>query len=127
MKRQTARWVRKAEDDYGGAQEMAAGKPPRRDLVCFHCQQAAEKYLKALLQEFGVAVPRTHDLYELLKLLLPHNPTLATLGRGLRSLTRYAVEYRYPGQHATSRQMRSALRICQGVRHELRSRLGLAS
>jgi HEPN domain-containing protein len=30
--------------------------------VCFHCQHAAEKYLKALLQEGGLVVPRTHDL-----------------------------------------------------------------
>jgi HEPN domain-containing protein len=30
--------------------------------VCFHCQQAVEKYLKAFLKELGVAVPRIHDL-----------------------------------------------------------------
>jgi hypothetical protein len=42
-------------------------------------------------------VPRTHDLEDLLDLLLPHDPTLKPLRRGLGSLTRYAVEYRYPG------------------------------
>jgi tetratricopeptide (TPR) repeat protein len=45
--------------------------PPLRDLACFPCQQAAEKYLKALLQELGAVVPKTHDLEELLDLVLP--------------------------------------------------------
>src|SRR5262249_61642888 len=30
-----------------------------RNAVCFLCQQTAEKYLKALQQELGIAVPRT--------------------------------------------------------------------
>ena len=125
MKRQTAQWVRKAEDDWKGALDLAARKPPLRDLACFHCQQAAEKYLKALLQELGAAVPRTHDLHRLLLLLLPHDPTVRPLTRGLRSLTRYAVEYRYPSERATTKQMQSALRTAGRVRKELRVRLGL--
>jgi HEPN domain-containing protein len=59
MKLHTGPWVRKAEDDFAGASKMAAITPPLKDLVCFHCQQAVEKYLKALLQEIGIAVPRT--------------------------------------------------------------------
>jgi HEPN domain-containing protein len=51
MKRETAKWAQKAERDWEVAHKLAAEKPPPRDIVCFHCQQAAEKYLKALLQE----------------------------------------------------------------------------
>lgn len=50
MKRHTAKWVLKAEDDIESARTLAALAKPKRDVVCFHCQQAAEKYLKALLQ-----------------------------------------------------------------------------
>lgn len=125
MKRQTARWVRKAEEDWDGARALAAQKPPLRDLVCFHCQQAAEKYLKALLQEKGAAVPKTHELEDLLDLLLPHDATLAPLRRGLASLSQYAVEYRYPGSRATRRRMEAALRNATRARRELRVRLGL--
>jgi HEPN domain-containing protein len=70
-------------------------------------------------------VPRTHDLEDLLDLLLPHDATLAPLRRGLHSLTRYAVEVRYPGLRATTRRMRAALRQAERVRRELRIRLGL--
>ena len=125
MQRHTAQWVIKAEEDVGAARTLAEQTPPRRSAACFHCQQAAEKYLKALLQEFGVPVPRTHDLENLLDLLLLHDAMLASLRRGAASLTKYAVEYRYPGMHATTRQMQSALKIVEQVRQEARLRLGL--
>ena len=67
MKRETARWVRKAEEDWRGVRDLTSAQPPLRDLVCFHCQQSAEKYLKSLLQELGAPVPRTHDLVALLR------------------------------------------------------------
>ena len=126
MRRQTSRWVRKAEEDWLGARELAGRSSPLRDLACFHCQQAAEKYLKALLQEAGAAVPKTHELEDILNLLLPNDATLAPLRRALHSLTRYAVDYRYPGIRATTRQMVSALRHMERVRREMRTRLGLA-
>jgi HEPN domain-containing protein len=125
MKRQTAPWVRKAEDDLQGARQLAALKPPLRDLVCFHCQQAVEKYLKALLREHGAFVPKTHDLNGLLGLLLPQDASLAPLARGLDALTRFAVEYRYPIVRTSTRQMRASLRLAERVRTELRIRLGL--
>lgn len=127
MKRKAAMWVRKAEEDWQGARELAARRPPLRDLACFHCQQAAEKYLKALLQEVGGAAPRTHDLEELLDLLLPHDAALAPLRRALTGLSRYAIDYRYPGLRATTRRMQAALRQARCVRTELRRRLGLRS
>jgi HEPN domain-containing protein len=125
MNRQTAAWVRKANADWEGARGLAARKPPLRDLACFHCQQSAEKYLKGLLQEIGAVVPRTHDLESLLDLLLPHDRTLAPLRRILQSLTKFAVDYRYPGKGATKRGMDAAIRHAERVRREARTRLGL--
>jgi len=90
-----------------------------------NCQQPGEKYLKALLQELGLVAPRTHELEELLHLLVPHDATLAKLRRALRSLTPYAVNFRYPGVRATTRRMQAALRQSERVRTEIRARLGL--
>ena len=50
-------------------QKLARSRPPENDFVCFCCQQAAEKYLKALLVELGLTVPRTHNLEDLLGVL----------------------------------------------------------
>jgi HEPN domain-containing protein len=125
MKRLTAKWVQKAEDDILGARGLGESRPPLHDLVCFHCQQSAEKYLKALLQEWGLVPPRTHNLIDLLELLLPRDPTLRSLRRRVDPLTRYAVDFRYPDERATSRQAKSALRHAETVRIAIRARLGL--
>jgi len=125
MRRQTRPWVRKADEDLAGARALALQKPPLRDLVCFHCQQAVEKYLKALLQELSVPTPRTHDLDSLLAMLLIHDPTLAPFQRRVDALTTFAVDYRYPITRATQRQMRSALKTAERMRAEIRTRLGL--
>src|SRR5262249_49887740 len=125
MKRATREWVRKAEDDYATA--AALQETPRRlhDQVCFHCQQSAEKYLKALLEELGLSIPKTHDLDDLQKLLAVHHATLRRLKRGLVFLTDFAVDVRYPGNRSTSRQAVAALRWAGRVREACQSLLGI--
>jgi HEPN domain-containing protein len=86
--------VRKAESDYQLAVRIAQGSETFHDEQCFHCQQSAEKYLKALLEELGLPVPKTHDCEELRILLLPHHPSLRSYRRGLTFLTNYAVGVR---------------------------------
>src|SRR5436309_3142003 len=98
MKKLTREWVRKAEADRVAATTLARARTPLHDVVCFHCQQTVEKYLKALLQESGLPVTRTHDLEALLLQLLPGHPSLRSFRRGVARLTDYAVDTRYPGK-----------------------------
>jgi HEPN domain-containing protein len=95
------------------------------DGVCFHCQQCAEKYLKALLEELGVHIPKTHDLDMLQSLLTPHHSDLRSLGRGLLFLSDFAVDIRYPGARASKRQAVAALRWAEKVRAKARKLLGM--
>ena len=125
MKKMTREWVGKAEDDYQHVLKTLAGSEPFHDQVCFHCQQSAEKYLKALLEELGQAVPRTHDLEYLLALLKPHHPSLRSYKRGLSFLTGFAVGTRYPMFHATKRQSVAALRWAGRVRDACRAILNI--
>jgi HEPN domain-containing protein len=81
--------------------------------------------LKALLVELGLAVPRTHNLEDLLGMLRPHHPELYDLRRGLLFLSRFAVDVRYPGFHARRRQADAARRWAGRVRTETRRILGL--
>lgn len=101
--------------------------PPVHDGVCFHCQQCAEKYLKALLVELGLSVPKTHDLDHLLSSLRPHHPSLRSLRRGLLFLNDYAVETRYPSKWTNKRQAHAAMRWADRVRTAARSLLGIVS
>src|SRR5438132_1620206 len=101
MKKATREWVRKAEGDHRAALRLAKEKTPLHDQVCFFSQQTSEKYLKALIEELGNTIPKTHDLEKLINLLLPHYPKMRSLRRGMQSLTEFAVSTRYPGANAT--------------------------
>lgn len=69
MKSATAEWVKKAEGDFLTAgRELQARKSPNYDAICFHSQQCAEKYLKAVLQENDKHIPKIHNLVELMLL-----------------------------------------------------------
>jgi HEPN domain-containing protein len=125
MKRATREWVDKADDDYRTAEVIALSKEALHDQQCFHCQQTAEKYLKALLEELGLSIEKTHELEDLLDQLIPHHLSLRSLRRGLAFLSQFAAEVRYPGDNASKRQATSALRWAGKVRHACRDLLGL--
>ena len=107
------------------ARRLAKGKPVLNGAVCFHCQQAVEKYLKALLQDLGLPIPYIHDLVDLLAILLAKDPSLKSFQDGLAALTHFAVDIRYPGRKALIKDSRVSLKLAENVRHEIRARLGL--
>jgi HEPN domain-containing protein len=126
MKHITLEWVSKAEDDWKVAQrEFRARKSPSYDAACFHSQQCAEKYLKARLEEAGIAFAKSHNLVALLAMVLPVEPLWATLHHRLNALNSFAVAYRYPGASATKTDARDALKDCREVRRFARRAFGL--
>ena len=119
-------WIEKAEGDYATAgREMRVRKNPNYDAVCFHAQQCAEKYMKAMLLDANVSFTKTHNLIALLELLLPLDATWEILRPQLQRLNGYAVQARYPGETADRSIAREALGLCSNVRLRARSRLGL--
>ncbi len=125
MKRETREWVQKAEEDWDVAVREAALAVPPKNVVSFHCQQCAEKYLKALRHEIGLSIPKIHDLDRLWSDLVPHQPSLKGLKIACVILSRYAVDYRYPGFSTSMREMRAALRHAERMRLKARTILGL--
>jgi HEPN domain-containing protein len=89
-------WFRKAESDLRTIDLVMPAEDPPLDTVCFHAQQAAEKYLKGLLTFLGAPFPKSHDLEELLA-LLPADRPLALDLPALAELSHLAVAPRYPG------------------------------
>jgi HEPN domain-containing protein len=122
----TAEWVTKAEADVATAtRELRARRAPNYDAACFHAQQCAEKYLKARLQEAGIAFPRTHDLVTLVQLLQPPEAALLALIVDLRLLSAFGVAFRYPGATANRVMAHDAVQRCRTVRAAVRLSLGL--
>ena len=126
MKRLTREWVKKAEGDFATARrEVRARKSPNFDSARFHAQQCVEKYLKARLQEAGIAFPHTHDLESLLKLTIPIEPLWTVLSPSAKLLTQHAVKTRYPGSWVTRTQASDAVARCREIRKLVRLGLGL--
>ena len=118
-------WVEKAEGDYTVAQQSQQGQHPVHDVICFLAQQCVEKYLKAWLQEANIPFPRTHDLNELLKLIVPTIPAWQTWQAEFLALSEHAVDSRYPGKFATADDTARAMGICNEVRQIVRGQLKL--
>jgi len=126
MKPLAREWVAKAEGDFATARrELRARKLPNFDAACFHAQQCAEKYLKALLQEANLRIPRTHDLDATARPLLDPHPELSSLRTAFRALSAYAVETRYPGRDSTRALARDAVLLATRIRSVVRSCLRL--
>jgi HEPN domain-containing protein len=81
--------------------------------------------LKALLEERGIPIVKIHDLEKLLTMLRANHPGLAPLSRGMRFLTDFAVDPRYPNKTTTKRAAEAALRWMDRVRDIARTLLGI--
>jgi len=126
MKPLTPEWISKAEGDFATAQrELRARKLPNYDSACFHSQQCAEKYLKSLLQEHSISIPKLHDLLVLLDIVLPIDPSWEMYRSVLSELSLFAVHFRYPGESASREDAKRALRMCRQIRDQARRTLGL--
>ena len=89
-------WLAKARNDLLNADNNLNSVEIPSDTVCFHCQQAAEKLLKAYLAGKGQVYPITHDLFLILEKILPLNSDAERLRDSLAILMPYSVEIRYP-------------------------------
>ena len=55
-------WWTKASHDLAAGRALLAASPPPLDIAVYHCQQAAEKAIKAWLVWKDMPFPKTHDL-----------------------------------------------------------------
>jgi|RifCSP13_3_1023840.scaffolds.fasta_scaffold71427_3 HEPN domain-containing protein len=118
-------WVDLAEEDYLTAQSALRRRKPLVHSSCFHAQQCAEKYLKALLVSRGRTFPRVHDLLLLSTLSEQSGILLPIEASQLHTLTDFSVRVRYPGETPTVEDAREALSIAKSVRKHARSQLGI--
>jgi HEPN domain-containing protein len=88
-------WLHRANRDLTAARLLLDGDA--LDEALFHCQQAAEKAIKAFLTLHQMHFQKTHDLGELAHQCLRIDPSLEALLTPAEALTQYAWRFRYPG------------------------------
>ena len=89
-------WFKRADNDLKGIANNLKDTDPPTDVICFHAQQAIEKYIKGALIHFGQHITKTHDLIFLLNSISDYIPELLKLKNELKEISRCAVEVRYP-------------------------------
>ncbi|MHB0876176.1 MAG: HEPN domain-containing protein [Anaerolineae bacterium] len=121
----TRAWLSKAMRDIRTAEVVLAAEPPLLEDALFHCQQAAEKALKALLAWHDRPFRRTHDLSELGRQCIALVPDLETLLIEVAPLSEYAWRFRYPGEpeEPAPAEAREALVLARRVVHAIRAHL----
>jgi HEPN domain-containing protein len=95
--------------------------------ICFLCQAAAEKLLKAYLIGRGWTVERTHDIVALLEFCAEYDPYWRDLAPDGVVLNEYMLAGRYPGDLALEgigeAQAREALQAVRRIRDRVRQEL----
>jgi HEPN domain-containing protein len=89
-------WMCKAWRDLETARRAANGEPPFYDIAVYHCQQAAEKAVKAFLVHSGKPYEKTHDIEVLVDVACEIDSSFSKLADAADALTPYATRFRYP-------------------------------
>lgn len=118
--RLTAEWLEKAAEGYRAAELLLASRLIMPAL--FHCQQAAEKALKAVLCFQGRPIEKTHDLVRLDALASQGEASWTPLVEHAALLTPLAVSYRYPGEDDLP-DGEEALAACRAILAAIRAHL----
>lgn len=120
------RWLIKADNDLKTAELGLTAAQPITDTICFHCQQAVEKYLKMYLVSQGNDPLITHNISILIAKCASHEPVFAELQR-FDYLTSYAVSLRYPDDFYMPEveEAEEALAATREVRAFVASRIGV--
>jgi HEPN domain-containing protein len=118
-------WVARAEEDFALARTALRRKQPLAFGACFHAQQCAEKYMKALLISKSADFPKTHDLLLLNNLCSTNGILLEIDPKHLNTLTDYAIRTRYPGNDLTVEDAKEAIELAKLVRNLARKFLGI--
>jgi len=89
-------WVKYGDMDLESAKYLLNMKPIPYEVICYHCQQAVEKYIKAYIVSRDEELNKIHDLIELNKICKKHNKNFENIDTMCSELNNYAVIVRYP-------------------------------
>jgi HEPN domain-containing protein len=126
-KEYTRAWLHKAGSDLKNAQLIMSShdEAPPLDTVCFHCQQAAEKFLKAFLVYHDRLFPYSHNLADPVAACMELDRSFISIQRKAETLTPYAVEIRHADDFylPTKQEAEEAYAIAEEIKKFIIARL----
>jgi HEPN domain-containing protein len=95
-------WLNFAEADLDSARILNDAHRKHNEIICYHCQQAVEKYLKGFLCYNGLIPPKIHVLETLCALCSDFDSAFNEIAKDCAYLSSFAVHARYPFEMNTS-------------------------
>ncbi len=125
-----AEWLAKADGDFEFARVNLEEGKNFFSQICFHFQQAAEKYLKAFIVAKELEFRKIHDLGTLLKMTSSVDASLNGLRDDCDYLSAFYIEARYPVHWPTNFTHTEAIKACQAavrIQKAIKERIGSSS
>ncbi len=117
-------WLNIAEMDIASAKFLQNMHPLPIEIICYHCQQSAEKYLKGFLAFKENEVLKTHDLLVLNNLCQKYDKDFLSINEECLRLTDYGVNIRYPyPMDLNKSDMKIALKDSQKIKAFILSKI----
>ena len=119
-------WLKYAENDLKVVHILAAHYPLQLEIICYHCQQAAEKALKAFLLANDCDPPRTHSLENLVDLCRNILADFDDITTDCEYLNPFSVQPRYPfGFDLTEEDAITSIYKCERIVEFVRNKVAL--
>lgn len=120
-------WFKKANNDLRNAEILlnCSDNEIPYDTLCFHCQQASEKYIKGYLICKGMDFPKTHNLADLVGICNQTDISFSKYITEMEKLTPYAVEIRYPDDFymPSEEEAREAYKIASEIKNFIKQKI----
>jgi len=89
-------WIQIADDDLYSAKTLNESVRKPYEIICYHCAQATEKYLKSYLAYNDIIPQKTHNLLFLLEICVEKDNCFEIIRTECGLLNRFTNEIRYP-------------------------------
>ncbi len=91
-------WLKYADADLESAEILNTQYKKPLNIICYHCQQAAEKYLKGFLISKNIPFGKTHDLLKIIESCQEIDDIFSVLIKDCIMLNPYSIITRYPSE-----------------------------
>ena len=119
-------WLAKAKEDFEFARVNLEERISFYAQICFHFQQAAEKYLKAYIVAHELEFRKIHELTLLCKICMGEDPSFEEIKAECEFLNTFYVDTRYPvhwpsnfSEQEAGKAFQASLRIRVFILHKL--------
>jgi HEPN domain-containing protein len=89
-------WFMIAEEDFDSAKILNEASRRHKEIICYHCAQSIEKYLKGYLTYKGIIPEKTHNIILLNESCIEIDPAFEQIRGECGVLNKFANEIRYP-------------------------------